>query len=101
MAQLPAADVLYKLTQLISKMHYANLKDESLPALKELCDILKESDISPFEVNHSGLVEALLEFLTHENDGSREDRLRTFLHVFADCPVSADEPYDIPSSISY
>ncbi|KAL0280843.1 UNVERIFIED_CONTAM: hypothetical protein PYX00_002014 [Menopon gallinae] len=94
MAQLPAADVLYKLTQLISKMHYANLKDESLPALKELCDILKESDISPFEVNHSGLVEALLEFLTHENDGSREDRLRTFLHVFADCPLDPNDPVD-------
>lgn len=86
--QLPAADVLSKLTQLISKMHSSDLKNEGLPALKELCDILKESDISPFEVNHSGLVEALLEFLTQVNETSRDDRLRTFLHVFADCPVS-------------
>lgn len=89
-AQLPAADVLSKLTQLISKMHSPDLKEEGLPALKELCDILKESDISPFEVNHSGLVEALLEFLTYHSHNSSEDRLRTFLHVFADCPVSRD-----------
>lgn len=88
MSQLPAADVLYKLTQLIGKMQSQNLDDDGLPALKELCDILKESDISPFEVNHSGLVEALLDFLTNDADGGRKNRIRAFLHVFAECPVS-------------
>jgi hypothetical protein len=43
-------------------------------------------DISPFEVNHSGLVKAMLDFLTRKSE-SRDDCIRTFLHVFSSCPV--------------
>jgi len=49
-----------------------------------------ESDISPFEVNHSGLIRAILQYITQPDIavlGPREQRLRTFLHVFAGCPV--------------
>lgn len=45
------------------------------------------SDISPFEVNHSGLIRSLLNFLTRSTDSNRDDRLRAFLHIFASCPV--------------
>lgn len=46
---------------------------EKLPTLKcgealvELREILMESDISPFEVNYSGLIKALLSYLTDVN----------------------------------
>lgn len=58
-------------------------------ALRELRSVVVESDISSFEVNHSGLIGALLGFLT-DVDGyslSRDERLRWFIHVFAECPV--------------
>lgn len=47
-----------------------------------------ESDISPFEVNHSGLIKALLNYLA-EQDGpfDRDQRLRIFLKVFAALPL--------------
>jgi hypothetical protein len=35
-------------------------------ALRDLRDIVLTSDISPFEVNHSGLISALLQYLTAE-----------------------------------
>lgn len=65
--------------------------EDSLTALEELRDIVITSDISPFEVNHSGLVKSLLDFLTRVDDSvtCRENRLRRFLHVFAGCPVRA------------
>jgi len=58
-------------------------------ALSELRKIVVESDISSFEVNHSGLIGALLGFLTDESGytSSRDSRLRSFIHVFAECPV--------------
>ena len=64
-----------------------------LTALEELRTIVVESDISPFEVNHSGLIGALLGFLVSEDGYStpRDQRLRSFIHVFANCPVR-DKP---------
>ncbi|XP_049887493.1 E3 ubiquitin-protein ligase TRIP12 isoform X2 [Pectinophora gossypiella] len=82
-------------------------------ALRQLRDTLLQHDLSPFEVNHSGVLGALLQFLTGgeaetEPEGSRErdgegegrdsaeqvaaceDRLRLFLHVFADMPLTPD-----------
>ncbi|XP_026681734.1 E3 ubiquitin-protein ligase TRIP12-like [Diaphorina citri] len=72
--------------------------DESLTALTDLRDIVMTSDISPFEVNHSGLVRSLLGYLTRvtssssATDGSeeRQCRLRKFLHVFAKCPLESN-----------
>lgn len=57
-------------------------------ALEELREILMESDISPFEVNHSGLIKALLNYLA-ELDGiiDRDQRIRIFLNVFAALPL--------------
>lgn len=63
--------------------------DEMLSALTELRDIILESDISPFEMNYSGLIKALLNYLTTTDaPGNRYDRLRMFWKLFAESTVS-------------
>lgn len=58
-------------------------------ALTELRDIVLESDISPFEMNYSGLIRALLNYLTTvEAPGNRYDRLRMFWKLFAESTVT-------------
>jgi len=51
------------------------------------------SDISPFEVNHSGLIRSLTVYLTELTLGldHRSERLRKFLHIFAGYPVSTKQ----------
>lgn len=57
-------------------------------ALTELRDVVVESDISPFEMNHSGLIKALLNYLTTvDSPGNRYDRLRMFWKLFAETNV--------------
>lgn len=64
--------------------------DDCVKALRELRDILIESDISPFEVNHSGLIKSMLHFMANEHGiVSRDDRLRAFLHIFAGLPLDS------------
>jgi E3 ubiquitin-protein ligase TRIP12 len=85
----PAMTILSRLTAAIQKLDGSY--DSCLKALEELRNILIESDISPFEVNHSGLIKALLNYMTNENGNvSRNDRLRTFLHVFASLPLDGN-----------
>jgi len=82
----PALSILARLTAAIQKLDGSY--DNCLKALEELRNILIESDISPFEVNHSGLIKAMLNFMTSENGNvSRNDRLRLFLNVFANLPL--------------
>lgn len=60
-------------------------------ALTEIRTILVDSDISPFEVIHSGLVSKLLQFLTstsNQEKFTRDMHLRIFLNVFLNTPVS-------------
>lgn len=81
----PALTILARLTAAIQKLD--GTYDSCLKALEELRNILMESDISPFEVNHSGLIKAMLGYMTNENGNvSRNDRLRSFLYVFASLP---------------
>ena len=78
----PALSILSRLTTAIQKLDGSY--ENCLKALEELRNILLESDISPFEVNHSGLIKSMLTYMTNENGNvSRNDRLRLFLHVFA------------------
>lgn len=57
----------------------------------ELREILIESDISPFEVNYSGLIKALLAYLADVNGPfDRDQRLRILLNVFADLPLESN-----------
>ncbi|KAI4466356.1 e3 ubiquitin-protein ligase trip12 [Holotrichia oblita] len=82
--QHPALNVLSRLTAAIQKLP----TDECGEALEELREILIESDISPFEVNHSGLIKALLNYLAGIGASiERDQRLRIFLNVFAGCPL--------------
>ncbi|XP_070496016.1 E3 ubiquitin-protein ligase TRIP12 isoform X2 [Chironomus tepperi] len=85
----PALSILARLTAAIQKLDGSY--DNCLKALEELRNILIESDISPFEVNHSGLIKAMLNFMTNENGNvSRNDRLRLFLNVFANLPLDGN-----------
>lgn len=64
--------------------------ENCISALRELRDILIESDISPFEVNHSGLIKSMLSFMASEHGiVHRDDRLRAFLHTFAGLPLDS------------
>lgn len=61
-----------------------------MECLVEISSIVSESDVSSFEIQHSGLVKQLLVYLTSNNDRdllSRDVRLKRFLHVFSGCPV--------------
>ncbi|XP_065365068.1 E3 ubiquitin-protein ligase TRIP12 isoform X3 [Calliphora vicina] len=81
-----STNVLQRLTSVISKLNGSF--SDVLEALLELKTILLESDISPFEVNHSGLIKAMLNFMTAEEGiVERDARLRTFMHVFAGLPL--------------
>ena len=66
-------------------------KDHGLKILQEIGNILANSDVSPFEILHSGLVGKLLSYLTSGSDRDgvgREGRIKRCLHVFLNCPVS-------------
>lgn len=61
-----------------------------MECLVEISSIVSESDVSSFEIQHSGLVKQLLIYLTANTDRellSRDVRLKRFLHVFGGCPV--------------
>uniref|UniRef100_A0A8D8MAI1 E3 ubiquitin-protein ligase n=1 Tax=Cacopsylla melanoneura TaxID=428564 RepID=A0A8D8MAI1_9HEMI len=97
-------NILTRLTSAILKLD--SQSDDPLSALTELRDIVLTSDISPFEVNHSGLVRSLLVYLTRPapagdssaapgpgttaGDEQRHARIRKFLHVFAKCPLESN-----------
>ncbi|XP_062699654.1 E3 ubiquitin-protein ligase TRIP12 [Aedes albopictus] len=89
-AQHPACSILSRLTAAIQKLEGNQI--DCLTALKELRDILIESDISPFEVNHSGLIRAMLNYMANDSNHlvDRAERLRMFLHVFANLPLDAN-----------
>ncbi|XP_066255069.1 E3 ubiquitin-protein ligase TRIP12 isoform X1 [Euwallacea similis] len=82
--QHPATTILTRLNLAIEKLP----TEKCAEALLELREILIESDISPFEVNYSGLITALLNYLADkEGPFDREQRLRIMLNVFADLPL--------------
>lgn len=85
--------------------------DRAIPALREIGDIVRESDISPFEVIHSGLVRALLTYLTasssqaavsystsQSSSASSTSSSSAGLGVLeaAECPPDASPPLDGP-----
>lgn len=79
--------VLSRLSIVIQK--FEGTIDECVEALNDLRHILLISDISPFEFNHSGLIKALLNFMTADSANvHRDDRLRAFLNVFAGLPLT-------------
>ncbi|XP_069578891.1 E3 ubiquitin-protein ligase TRIP12 isoform X2 [Brachyistius frenatus] len=89
----PALNVLQRLCTATEQL---NLQvDGGMECLVEISSIVSESDVSSFEIQHSGLVKQLLIYLTSSADRdllSRDVRLKRFLHVFAGCPVPGMEP---------
>lgn len=83
----PALCVLSRLTAAIDKL--PGDESDCQTAMFDLRNILIESDISPFEVNHSGLIKALISFMTlEEGRVDRDMRLKIFLHVFTGLPIN-------------
>ncbi|XP_026839982.1 E3 ubiquitin-protein ligase TRIP12 isoform X2 [Drosophila persimilis] len=81
-----STNVLERLSSILLKLNGSY--HDCLDALLELKTILLESDISPFEVNHSGLIKAMLNYMTSESGlVDRDARLRSFMHVFAGLPL--------------
>ncbi|CAL1261818.1 unnamed protein product [Larinioides sclopetarius] len=95
----PAMNVLNRLTAAVGQLD--SLGDSCLKALFEIRSVVMDSDISSFEVIHSGLVKKLLLYLTTSDDGSLpfesttlDGRLRAFLHVFMGTPISLVTHFD-------
>ncbi|XP_065214939.1 E3 ubiquitin-protein ligase TRIP12 isoform X3 [Planococcus citri] len=90
----PATSILTQLIAAIKKL--AKEPADGIPPLLDLKEIVLSSDISSFEVNHSGMVDALLMYLTRLDDQfanvDRNQRLRNFIHVFASCPAGFEVP---------
>ncbi|XP_026176070.1 E3 ubiquitin-protein ligase TRIP12 isoform X4 [Mastacembelus armatus] len=89
----PALNVLQRLCTATEQLSLQ--VDGGTECLVEISSIVSESDVSSFEIQHSGLVKQLLIYLTSNTDRdllSRDIRLKRFLHVFAGCPVPGMEP---------
>ena len=71
---------------------YFALQNSDTESLRDIAEIMSDSDVSPFEIIHSGLVEKLLTYITVSDPQLRDLRLRKFLHVFLGCPVSISLP---------
>ncbi|KAF8784377.1 E3 ubiquitin-protein ligase TRIP12 like protein [Argiope bruennichi] len=95
----PAMNVLNRLTAAVCQLD--SLADSNLKALFEIRSVVMDSDISSFEVIHSGLVKKLLLYLTTSDDGplpfgsiALDSRLRAFLHVFMGTPIFLVTQFD-------
>uniref|UniRef100_A0A7M4E849 E3 ubiquitin-protein ligase n=1 Tax=Crocodylus porosus TaxID=8502 RepID=A0A7M4E849_CROPO len=89
----PALNVLQRLCTATEQL---NLQvDGGTECLVEIRSIVSESDVSSFEIQHSGFVKQLLLYLTSKSEKdavSREIRLKRFLHVFFSSPLPGEEP---------
>ncbi|XP_078184905.1 E3 ubiquitin-protein ligase TRIP12 isoform X31 [Callithrix jacchus] len=89
----PALNVLQRLCAATEQL---NLQvDGGAECLVEIRSIVSESDVSSFEIQHSGFVKQLLLYLTSKSEKdavSREIRLKRFLHVFFSSPLPGEEP---------
>uniref|UniRef100_A0A3P9ACW2 E3 ubiquitin-protein ligase n=1 Tax=Esox lucius TaxID=8010 RepID=A0A3P9ACW2_ESOLU len=89
----PALNVLQRLCTATEQLSLQ--VDGGVECLVEICSIVSESDVSSFEIQHSGLVKQLLLYLTSSSEHdivSRDVRLKRFLHVFYGCPIPGTEP---------
>uniref|UniRef100_A0A8C7UYF1 E3 ubiquitin-protein ligase n=1 Tax=Oncorhynchus mykiss TaxID=8022 RepID=A0A8C7UYF1_ONCMY len=89
----PALNVLQRLCTATQQLSLQ--MDGGVECLVEICSIVSDSDVSSFEIQHSGLVKQLLLYLTSSSDRdlvSRDVRLKRFLHVFYGCPTPGMEP---------
>ncbi|XP_054441533.1 E3 ubiquitin-protein ligase TRIP12 isoform X1 [Pteronotus mesoamericanus] len=89
----PALNVLQRLCAATEQL---NLQvDGGAECLVEIRSIVSESDVSSFEIQHSGFVKQLLLYLTSKSEKdavTRDIRLKRFLHVFFSSPLPGEEP---------
>ncbi|KAM6441758.1 E3 ubiquitin-protein ligase TRIP12 isoform 4-T5 [Liasis olivaceus] len=89
----PALNVLQRLCTATEQL---NLQvDGGVECLVEIRSIVSESDVSSFEIQHSGFMKQLLLYLTSKSEKdavSRDVRLKRFLHVFFSSPLPGEEP---------
>ncbi|KAG8520881.1 E3 ubiquitin-protein ligase TRIP12, partial [Galemys pyrenaicus] len=89
----PALNVLQRLCAAAEQLDLQ--VDGGAECLVEIRSIVSESDVSSFEIQHSGFVKQLLLYLTSKSEKdavSREIRLKRFLHVFFSSPLPGEEP---------
>ncbi|XP_059420666.1 E3 ubiquitin-protein ligase TRIP12-like isoform X3 [Carassius carassius] len=89
----PALNVLQRLCTATEQLN--SQVDSGVECLEEISTIVSESDVSSFEIQHSGLVKQLLLYLTSNSERdttSRDERIKRFLHVFFGCPIPGQEP---------
>ncbi|XP_053479325.1 E3 ubiquitin-protein ligase TRIP12 [Ictalurus furcatus] len=89
----PALNVLQRLCTATEQLSLQ--VDGGVECLVEICSIVSESDVSSFEIQHSGLVKQLLLYLTSKSERdvvSRDERIKRFLHIFYGSPVPGQEP---------
>ncbi|XP_043558737.1 E3 ubiquitin-protein ligase TRIP12 isoform X1 [Chiloscyllium plagiosum] len=92
-ASNPALNVLQRLCCATEQLSLQ--VDGGIECLLDIRSIVSESDVSSFEIQHSGFVKQLLLYLTSKSDKdlvNRHVRLRRFLHVFYGCPPPGEEP---------
>jgi hypothetical protein len=82
----PGLLILKRLNKAVEKLH---INEDSLESLRDISDVIYETDISSFEMIHSGLITKLFDFLTVDNS-SKTKRLNQFLHVFVMLPLNQD-----------
>uniref|UniRef100_A0A670JWE2 E3 ubiquitin-protein ligase n=1 Tax=Podarcis muralis TaxID=64176 RepID=A0A670JWE2_PODMU len=89
----PALNVLQRLCTATEQL---NLQvDGGVECLVEIRSIVSESDVSSFEIQHSGFMKQLLLYLTSKSEKDavcRDVRLKRFLHVFFSSPLPGEEP---------
>ncbi|XP_054714479.1 E3 ubiquitin-protein ligase TRIP12-like [Uloborus diversus] len=94
----PAVNVLNQLSSAVIKL---DASDGGLQALFNIRTLIMESDISTFELIHSGLIKKLRLYLTScEGNNELEHHLRSFLHVFIGSPLSKYETIEKLNSSS-
>ncbi|XP_066136022.1 E3 ubiquitin-protein ligase TRIP12 isoform X11 [Saccopteryx bilineata] len=89
----PALNVLQRLCAATEQLSLQ--VDGGAECLVEIRSIVSESDVSSFEIQHSGFVKQLLLYLTSKSEKdavTREIRLKRFLHVFFSSPLPGEEP---------
>jgi E3 ubiquitin-protein ligase TRIP12 len=78
----PAMNNLNQLCTALSSLTASNGLPSEVSSLQLIAGILTDTDMSPFEMIHSGLVGVFLSYLTISDTTARDDRLRRFLQVF-------------------
>ncbi|KAK4005152.1 hypothetical protein OUZ56_006875 [Daphnia magna] len=81
--------VLSELTRLVQRLETEPLMAKE--TLEQIRAIVADSDVSSFEILHSGLVQSLLKYLTADGI-DRDDRLRLFLQEFLRVSPNSEFP---------